>query len=241
MSKLKIKNRYAVIPNELLNNENISLKAKGLFAFIQSKPDNWNFSKERIAKQLKEGVASIKAAFKELKEFGYLQTSPTKDSEGKFIGYDYILDDNPKGGKTVGAKTEPSGNHTSISKKENSKKEIVINTLSKDKEEQSSYGNNLINKLTEDLKAFSSLTSLDGTVGQNRQYAFNLVRCKIKPEFKARVGKEPTDEEVIASFQQIISKANDFQRSKMTSFRYVYYNFGEILNNSNKNKLTIIQ
>jgi hypothetical protein len=124
MAKLTVKNNYATIPNNFLNRNDISLKAKGLFAYLQSKPNDWQFSKERIALQLKEGITSLKAAFSELKKAGYLKTVPQKNSEGKFIGWDYILDDNPTGEKTVGTKTDPSENHTDISKKEYSKKDI---------------------------------------------------------------------------------------------------------------------
>jgi hypothetical protein len=124
MAKLTVKNNYATIPNNFLNRNDISLKAKGLFAYLQSKPNDWQFSKERIALQLKEGIDSLKSAFSELKKAGYLKTVPQKNSEGKFIGWDYILDDNPTGGKTVGGEIHPSENPTDISKKEYSKKDI---------------------------------------------------------------------------------------------------------------------
>jgi len=72
MGKLVIKNRFATVPNDLVNSKDISLKAKGLFAYIQSKPDGWDFSAERIAHQSKEGLPAIMAALKELENFGYL-------------------------------------------------------------------------------------------------------------------------------------------------------------------------
>ena len=73
MGKLVIKNRFATVPNELVNSKDISLKAKGLFAYIQSKPDGWDFSAERIAQQSKEGLPAIMSALKELENFGYLK------------------------------------------------------------------------------------------------------------------------------------------------------------------------
>jgi len=73
MKKLVIKNRYATIPNDLVNSTEISLKAKGLFAYIQSKPDGWEFSAERISNQLKEGLPTINSALKELESNGYLR------------------------------------------------------------------------------------------------------------------------------------------------------------------------
>jgi hypothetical protein len=72
MAKLIIKRRYATIPNDLLNDSSITLKAKGLFGYIQSKPDGWDFSAERIASQLREGLPAIMSSLKELEAKGYL-------------------------------------------------------------------------------------------------------------------------------------------------------------------------
>jgi hypothetical protein len=72
MAKLVIKRRYATIPNDLLNDPSITLKSKGLFGYIQSKPDGWDFSAERIASQLREGLPSIISSLKELESKGYL-------------------------------------------------------------------------------------------------------------------------------------------------------------------------
>ena len=66
--KINIANRFGVIPNELLNNPNVSFKAKGLYAFIQSKPDDWDFSAERIATQTSDGRDAIRSALKELED-----------------------------------------------------------------------------------------------------------------------------------------------------------------------------
>jgi hypothetical protein len=123
MAKLKIKNRFAVTPNDLLNRDDISLKAKGLYAYFQSKPDNWSFSKKNIASQLQEGISAVKTAIKELKEIGYLETVPRKNKDGTFSGHDYILHDSPRGGKSALREIGASENQPCISKKELSKKE----------------------------------------------------------------------------------------------------------------------
>jgi hypothetical protein len=146
MSKLYIENRYGQTPNDLLNNEEISLKAKGLFAFLQSKPENWSFSIPRIAKQLKEGKFSIRDAIQELEKFGYLVRKPTKNKDGQWSGYDYILEDKPvqftvipETGTTVFPTT---GNCDTLSKKDNSNKDIVIKKISC---ENKSRTNDLLN------------------------------------------------------------------------------------------------
>jgi hypothetical protein len=127
MGKLLIKNKFAVVPNDLLIRQDISLKAKGLYAYLQSKPDNWNFSKKRIASQLKEGELAISEAMKELKKAGYLKTKPVKDNTGKYNGHDYILYAEPAIEKTTTPKTDPLENRPCFSNKDYSKKEYNNN------------------------------------------------------------------------------------------------------------------
>lgn len=89
--KLKIKNKYGITPDNLLNHKEITLKAKGLFGYLQSKPDGWKFSVGRIALQNKDNRASIDSAIKELENNGYLIRKPKRNKNGKWDGYDYVL------------------------------------------------------------------------------------------------------------------------------------------------------
>jgi hypothetical protein len=91
MTKLIIKNKYGIIPDEILNSKNLSLAAKGLYGYLQSKPDGWKFSINRMSFQLKEGKDAIRKAVLELEKFGLLKRTPTKDKDGKWNGYDYEL------------------------------------------------------------------------------------------------------------------------------------------------------
>ena len=129
MSKVKIQTRYGTTPNDLLNNPDISLKAKGLFAYIQSKPDDWSFSVERIANQVKDGIASVRTAIKELENAGYLERIPAKKEDGTWDGYDYILYPTPTSNKPLfeqpSAENLLAENIATISKKDISKQDIV--------------------------------------------------------------------------------------------------------------------
>jgi hypothetical protein len=63
----------------------LSLKAKGLWAFIMSKPDEWNRSAaEVLESQLKEGRDAIMAALKELEVAGYLERGEKRLNNGKW-------------------------------------------------------------------------------------------------------------------------------------------------------------
>lgn len=95
MAKITIKNRYGTIPNTLLFDPNVSLKAKGLYAYIQAKPDDWDFSGDRIAKnETSDGRAAVYAALDELESTNYLHRIKYKNERGQWES-DYILYDTP--------------------------------------------------------------------------------------------------------------------------------------------------
>ena len=138
MGKLIIKDKFATTPNEILNHEELSLRAKGMFAFLQSKPENWQFSNDRIALQLKESSKVVRKVLQELEQFGLLKRSNRKkDEEGKWTGYDYtlfnsinIISNKPSLPKRVERIIGNTDNREDISKQEISKKDIVIKNIS---------------------------------------------------------------------------------------------------------------
>jgi hypothetical protein len=134
MGKLILNKTYGIAPNNVLNDVELSFKAKGLYTYIQSKPDGWDFSVERIALQSKDGRESVAAGLKELENAGYLLRTPSINDKGQFSGYDYTLyeqaqtvsgesnhdltvDGKPVDGKAVGLSNKE------YSKKDYSKKE----------------------------------------------------------------------------------------------------------------------
>jgi hypothetical protein len=75
---------FSQTPNELLKDKQISLTSKGLYAFMQGKPDNWNFTIASMQKQLKEGQRAIRSALTELKETGWLSYEKHNDGTGTY-------------------------------------------------------------------------------------------------------------------------------------------------------------
>lgn len=63
---------YAKIPSEMIHRADISCKAKAVFAYMTSKPKNYQFASKRIQKHFKEGYRTILAAISELQEHGYI-------------------------------------------------------------------------------------------------------------------------------------------------------------------------
>ena len=124
-----IKNKnYTTISNHLFKDKTISLKAKGLMAYLLSLPNDWNLSINGIVACSKEGRRSIGNTIKELISAGYIERKQVRD-KGKFIGYDYFVFEKPKCSFEA---TDKSFTDKSIQiSKEVIKERINKNTLSK--------------------------------------------------------------------------------------------------------------
>jgi hypothetical protein len=99
---------YTTIANFALNDPTLSLKAKGLWSFIMTKPDNWKINYRGLATQLKEGKDAILAALKELEDSGYLVRGTVRNNDGKFETGDATLYEKPRAGNpgTVNQRTK---------------------------------------------------------------------------------------------------------------------------------------
>lgn len=82
-------NPYVMLNKEMLNDANISLKAKGLLAYMLSMPDDWQFYEVEILKHCKEGRTAVRSTIKELIENGYIDRRQQRKQNGKFTGYEY--------------------------------------------------------------------------------------------------------------------------------------------------------
>lgn len=127
MARIKIHRSFGAVPNELLNNPDITFKAKGLFAYLNSKPEDWDFSVDSIARQNKEGLDAIRTALQELEHHGYLVRQKYQNDKGHWE-IDYILYDAPKeisveGNPYLGKSDE--GKPPQHTKKEYTKKDII--------------------------------------------------------------------------------------------------------------------
>lgn len=84
---------FTIIPNEILQRPDISARAKGLFCYLQSLPNDWIFYKKEIVKHFTEGKDALNGAFEELEKNGYLvpMSSQSRRKSGKFAGNEYVL------------------------------------------------------------------------------------------------------------------------------------------------------
>jgi len=90
----KITKEFVRIQNDILTNETLSWKAKGLLCFMLSRKDDWDFHKVQVQKYSKDGRDGTISGFNELIEAGYVKQIRKRD-KGKFGGFDYLVSDIP--------------------------------------------------------------------------------------------------------------------------------------------------
>lgn len=99
MSVFRVKHQrdYVVIHKGALENPNLSFKAKGLWAYCMSRPDDWHFHISHLKTVSKEGEDAIYSAVKELISEGYChRMQPNKgkgegNGRGCFQSMDYFI------------------------------------------------------------------------------------------------------------------------------------------------------
>ena len=93
MAQVRIKKEgaFSVFENSLLQNPNLSLKAKGLLVYMLSLPEDWDYSITGLSTKCKEGKSSIRSAISELIAEGYITRHLARDGKGVLTGYEYIV------------------------------------------------------------------------------------------------------------------------------------------------------
>ena len=98
------KERYTVISNQALEDPRLSLKAKGLLAYLLTKPDGWTVVVAHLVKQSNDGRHAVDQALKELERYGYIiRTKQGRGQGGKFDSVDTEVHERPIGGWPTGS------------------------------------------------------------------------------------------------------------------------------------------
>jgi hypothetical protein len=92
--RAKKTNNYSVISNVGIRDERLSLRARGLYAFILTKPDDWQITVKGLYSELVEGRDAIRVTLMELRTAGYITSEPTRKGSGEFSN-DLVLNEKP--------------------------------------------------------------------------------------------------------------------------------------------------
>ena len=88
-------NPFVQIDKNMLGDNNISWKAKGILSYLLSKPDGWITYLVDIEKQSTDGRDSVSAGIKELEKTGYIKRKRIRE-KGKFKGWEYHVYEYPQ-------------------------------------------------------------------------------------------------------------------------------------------------
>lgn len=86
---------YTTMDNTFLKDVRLSWKAKGVFAYILSLPENWKIHVEELMHHAQDGETALRSAIKELTDLGYIVKKQSRRDAGKFGDSVYIIIENP--------------------------------------------------------------------------------------------------------------------------------------------------
>lgn len=75
---------YTVINNTVLEDTRLSWRARGIAAYLLSKPDDWNINHVHLWQNGTEGRDAVIKALDELEATGYLRRTRRQDEQGRF-------------------------------------------------------------------------------------------------------------------------------------------------------------
>jgi hypothetical protein len=91
----KRENPYVMIDKCGLNDERLSWKAKGLLAYLLSKPDDWQIYESDLIKRAKDGRDAVRTALRELEKYGYMSRRQMRSEGGSFGQMEYVIYERP--------------------------------------------------------------------------------------------------------------------------------------------------
>ena len=87
----KLTSNFTIVPNEIVSDNRLTMKAKAIFLYLLSKPDDWDFYIQHIADSCTDGKNAIQTGLKELEEHGYLMRKKKVNEINRFDGWEYIM------------------------------------------------------------------------------------------------------------------------------------------------------
>ena len=89
----QLEGNYTRIPNEFLQDESISDKARGTLARLLSRPNSWSVNVNHLVKTGKDGHTALRSSLTELEGAGYLHKEVTRGKGGRITGTRYLIFD----------------------------------------------------------------------------------------------------------------------------------------------------
>ncbi len=128
-------NNFVMMDRAFLENALLSWKAKGILAYLLSKPDNWKVIVGDVVKHAADGKASVYSGLAELREYGYYEKVPVRNERGIFDHWESTVYElpkavNPENGPSVPLPGFPEMDKPDMGKPDTDNRTLVNNDYS---------------------------------------------------------------------------------------------------------------
>lgn len=83
---------FTIVDNDVIRDERISWRARGILIGILSRPDNWRTDSTQLASEGREGREAVRAALRELEACGYLVRTKECGENGRWVTITTVYD-----------------------------------------------------------------------------------------------------------------------------------------------------
>lgn len=183
---------YTVMNNTFLRDDKLSWKAKGLFAYILSLPEDWKIYLSELQTHATDGETSLRSAIKELTDNGYIVQKRLKDDKGRWASYVYQIIENPFV-ENLNVDNLDMENQVLL----NTNNTKYLNQLKTNKSSKDDTQSSLIPKLDKKTKKAKDIVTMRGMINAFTQN--EDIREKLLEYFNIRVkkGLQPNQWQII--------------------------------------------
>lgn len=96
-------NPFVMLDKRVTEDVGLSWKAKGIMAYLLSRPDDWTVNVADLTQRSADGVAAVRTGLEELERAGYVVRRQRRE-QGRFMGYELLVYEQPV---PVGQRSDP--------------------------------------------------------------------------------------------------------------------------------------
>ena len=108
---------YTIINNFIATDDRLSWKAKGIFLYAFSRPEDWSFNTKDLVNKGKDGIEAVYSGLAELKKYGYLICHKQGRKQGIFQKVEWTFFEVPQKIENEESKEEKETKKEEIKKK----------------------------------------------------------------------------------------------------------------------------
>jgi len=86
-----IRKNFTILPNATLNDRRLSWEARGMLAYLLSKPDHWKVVPKALVNETSAGKSVVYRILKELEEAGYITSEQKHADDGTFSEIERVV------------------------------------------------------------------------------------------------------------------------------------------------------